>query len=171
MAQTKLTFESVYKENFSYVYNVIYMRLLHKETAEDLTSQTFLNAYSHFDSFDGTKASARTWLCSIARNLTIDHFRRAAIRPDTLTEKLPETPVEDEYEVLKDPINEEVRYLLSVAREEERELISLRYGMDLSPSEISKILGISPKAVSERLRRLIEKCRKIEKKRNVIDIF
>ncbi len=171
MAQTDNTFEMVYRDNFSYVYNFFYMKLLHKETAEDLTSQTFLNAYRHFPDFDSKKASARTWLCSIARNLMIDHFRRNAIRPDTPTETLPDTPVEDEYSIMKDPINEEVRYILSRIREDERELISFRYGMELSPSEISVILGISPKAVTERIRRLLEKSRKIEEGRNITDLI
>ncbi|SKB72522.1 RNA polymerase sigma-70 factor, ECF subfamily [Lachnospiraceae bacterium] len=171
MTRIETTFEGIYADNFSYVYNMFYMKLLHRETAEDLTSQTFLNAYSHFNEFNSSRASARTWLCTIARNLMIDYFRRNAIRPDTPTETLPELPVEDEYSVLKDPINQEVRFILSHIREEERELIAMRYGMDLSPAEISKILGISSKAVTERIRRLLEKSRKIEKDRNLADIL
>ena len=33
----KTAFEEVYEQNFKYVYNVVYMRVMHKETAEDIT--------------------------------------------------------------------------------------------------------------------------------------
>jgi RNA polymerase sigma-70 factor (ECF subfamily) len=43
--------------------------------AEELTQQAFLEAVRHWRSFDGRSASV-TWLCSIARNKLIDHYRR-----------------------------------------------------------------------------------------------
>lgn len=47
-------------------------------TAEDITQETFIAAYSNWDSFDGT--SEKAWLCRIASNKCIDYKREAARR-------------------------------------------------------------------------------------------
>ena len=46
--------------------------------AEDLTQETFLSAYRHFDTFTGTNEKA--WLCRIASNKCIDYLKSAAKR-------------------------------------------------------------------------------------------
>jgi RNA polymerase sigma-70 factor (ECF subfamily) len=44
--------------------------------AEELTQQTFIQATEHRKSFEG-RSSDITWLCTIARNKLVDHYRRA----------------------------------------------------------------------------------------------
>ncbi len=44
--------------------------------AEDLTQETFLSAYRHMNSFDGSNLKA--WLCRIATNKCLDFKKRAA---------------------------------------------------------------------------------------------
>ena len=43
--------------------------------AEDLTADTFEKALRHWRRFDPRRASARTWLCQIARTTALDWFR------------------------------------------------------------------------------------------------
>ncbi|MFJ8006225.1 sigma-70 family RNA polymerase sigma factor [Streptomyces fagopyri] len=50
------------------------------QSADDLTQDTFLRALDSLPGFEG-RASARTWLLSIARRAVADSFRRAAVRP------------------------------------------------------------------------------------------
>ncbi|MBO6132953.1 MAG: sigma-70 family RNA polymerase sigma factor [Lachnospiraceae bacterium] len=159
---TKNEFEAVYREKFSYVYNYVYMRVIHKELAEDITSQTFLNAFSHLDSFDPKKASVGTWLCRIAKNLITDHYRSSETRLTSPTEEYPETPFEDESLSTGDAINDEAKYLLEHLTPEERELIALRYGLDMKVTDIAEQYGITLKAASKRIQRILEKCRKLE---------
>lgn len=45
------------------------------QQAEDLTQETFIKAYRHQKQFE-QKASVKTWLFSIAHNLTKDYFRK-----------------------------------------------------------------------------------------------
>ena len=59
---------------------------------------------------------------------------------------------------------EEVKRLLSMLNEHERELIGMIYFQKMKNEEIGNVLGIAPKAVSERHRRLLAKCRKIVEK-------
>ncbi|CAM5659446.1 sigma-70 family RNA polymerase sigma factor [Streptomyces griseorubiginosus] len=48
--------------------------------AHDLTQETFARALDSLPRFEG-RASARTWLLSIARRAVVDSFRHAAARP------------------------------------------------------------------------------------------
>ena len=155
-------FEEIYQDNFSYVYNLIYMRVLHKETAEEICSDVFMRAYRSIESFDSEKAGARTWLCAIARNLLINYYKNSAEKKLELMKTLPETPVEDEYAVLKQGVNNEVRKLLGSISEAERELISLRYMMELSIKDIAELKGTTPNAMTHKIGRIIEKLRRME---------
>ncbi|MBJ6998817.1 sigma-70 family RNA polymerase sigma factor [Streptomyces griseofuscus] len=50
------------------------------QTAHDLTQDTFARAFGSLHRYEG-RASARTWLLSIARRAVADSLRRAAVRP------------------------------------------------------------------------------------------
>ncbi|MFG2797878.1 sigma-70 family RNA polymerase sigma factor [Streptomyces pseudovenezuelae] len=50
------------------------------QAAHDLTQDTFARAFGSLHRFEG-RASARTWLLSIARRAVADSLRRAAVRP------------------------------------------------------------------------------------------
>lgn len=50
------------------------------QSADDLAQETFLRALRGLPAFAG-RASARTWLLSIARRTVIDRYRMAAARP------------------------------------------------------------------------------------------
>ena len=50
--------------------------------AEDLTQETFLRAMRSLPRFEA-RASGRTWLLAIARNVAADHVRAAVARPRT----------------------------------------------------------------------------------------
>ena len=155
---SKISFEEAYNDNFSYVYNFLYAHAMHKEITEDLTSQTFLKAFEHFDSYDPERSSIRTWLCRIARNLMIDYFRANPAKRQVALEDAEELIHVDDYQVLKDPANREVYRLLSLLDPDERELISMRYFMDMSVSDIADTLGITLNAASKRIRRILSKC-------------
>ncbi|MGW1892234.1 sigma-70 family RNA polymerase sigma factor [Streptomyces sp. NPDC002004] len=50
------------------------------QTAHDLTQDTFARAFGSLHRYEG-RASARTWLLSIARRAVADSLRSAAVRP------------------------------------------------------------------------------------------
>ncbi len=67
-------FGQLYDHYVKKVYGFVYFKTMHREDAEDLTSQTFIKAMEKIRSFDpDTNFSA--WLFAIARNAVIDHFR------------------------------------------------------------------------------------------------
>ena len=160
----KESFEIVYEKYFSDIYNFIYGQILHRERAEDLVSDTFLKAMTNYDRFDPARASVRMWLTNIARNTLIDDYRKSSIRNHASLdddESYIEPSYEDEYKVLKEDDEREVYRILSLLSEQERELATMIYFQNMKNDEIGVILGINAKAVSERRRRLLAKCRKL----------
>ncbi|MCR5674371.1 MAG: sigma-70 family RNA polymerase sigma factor [Lachnospiraceae bacterium] len=172
MAQ-RLTFEEVYEQNFRYVYNVVYMRVLHRETAEDLTGEVFVKAWQHYDSYDPDIASAVTWLCAIANNEVKSYFRKASTSREIASDELPEVEQEDEADKQASTwaVNREAERILATLDEDERELFSMRLAADLSFKEIGEVLGISEKAATERYRRLLKKCRKLTEREKLEDFL
>ena len=66
----------LYEEHVWGVYGFFGYRVGSRADAEDLTQLTFERALRAWSRFDPDRASARTWLMSIAANLLIDHYRR-----------------------------------------------------------------------------------------------
>lgn len=170
----KEDFAAVYEQQFSAIYSYVYARILHRERAEDLVSEIFMKAMRHYDSFNPSIASVKTWLVNIARNTLIDEFRRAGRTQtyslDADTEYI-EPSETDEYPIMKNPVNQEAYRILKQLSDSERELIGMIYFEDMSNPEIGEILGINAKAVSERHRRLLAKCRKLESGKNLCDFL
>jgi RNA polymerase sigma-70 factor (ECF subfamily) len=76
--------------------------LVDRNSADDLTQETYLRALRGLRSFRGETA-ARVWLLTIARRTVVDHFRRQGRRPP-VTASLDTTPgVERIGPVLADP--------------------------------------------------------------------
>ena len=164
MSAEKQPFETVYLDNHKYIYNLIFSRLCHRQTAEDLTSDVFLRALRNYDGFDPEKASPRTWLCRIASNAVIDYFRK---KHDVLHENI-DLAAEmsggahyDEYPVISGETSYELSRAISRLPEHDREIIRLSYYEGKKNQELADILGTSPKAVSERKRRAIKKLIKL----------
>lgn len=140
-------FASVYDAQVSRIYRYHYYRTRHRETAEDLTSQTFLKALEHFSRYDAAKASASTWLFAIARNTLIDHVRRArpSVDVDDMEDFLPSGEhVERDVAARQDL--EQARALLHRLTAAQREIITLRLWDELSYAEIAQVTGKSEDA-------------------------
>ena len=138
--KAKRPMEEVYNDHFSYVYNLIYMHVLKRELAEDLTEDVFVKALAAYASYDPERAGERTWLSTIAGRLLIDHYRaEAASRSQPVEDEvLAAIPCEDEsLERVCDTANEAVRMLLSALEPGERHLLIMRYLMDMKNPQIA----------------------------------
>ena len=174
MRGEKETFEVVYEKYFSNIYNYIYGQILHRERAEDLVSDIFIKAMTHYDSFDPSRASVKTWLTNIARNALIDEYRKSGIRMhqslDDEESNFVEPSYEDEYQVFKEADQQAVYQLLSMLTPAERELAGMIYFQNMKNPEIGEVLGINAKAVSERHRRLLVKMRQLASKAGITEM-
>lgn len=156
-------FKKIYDKHFSCVYNSVYAMVHNVENAEDIVCETFLRAWNSFESYDPKISKPQTWLCNIARNIVFDRWRSESKKQTVNIENIEEPAAPEVIYDFENIENIEVEYLLSKLNAEERTLLSMRFYMNMKNSEIAEELSITTKAVSERYRRLMEKCKKILK--------
>ena len=78
-------FTELYRAHLRDVYSYAYYRIGNHHDAEDLTEQTFLQAYRHFDRAqrESNGRPLRPWLIRIAHNLATNYYRDRSRRPQT----------------------------------------------------------------------------------------
>lgn len=116
------------------------------QEAEDLTQETFFRLFKSLKKYDGKK-KFKAYLYTIANHLCIDQRRKA--RWDFLEE---ENLVQECEDILGVEQREEIDSLLKVISPEQREAVLLRYGEELSFSEIAKVTGCNLRTVQSRVR-------------------
>jgi len=154
--------EQLYVDHSDTVYRFVYLLVRQKETAEDLTQDTFYKAYKNLHHFNN-QSSVLTWLLKIARNVTYDHFRRKKIiqffkwgnENDIDTQNpSPESTAEK---------NEELSQLyaaLSRLKKDYRDVLILRKVNECSIKETAFILGWTEAKVKTKMSRGFEALRK-----------
>jgi RNA polymerase sigma-70 factor (ECF subfamily) len=120
--------------------------------AEDLAQEAMLSLWRKAHLFDPAKASAATWLFTIARNLRIDALRREK-RPEIDPEDLmPDAgPDADDAIALQDGEGR-LRLALKTLPPDQIAVIELSYFADKPHSQIAGELGIPLGTVKSRLR-------------------
>jgi len=127
---------ALYRAYGDELYRFTLTRLKDPALAEEVVQDVFLRAWRHRDRFDPQRASQRTWLFEIARNLTTDAYRRRSVRPLSMANGTagpePEQP--------GDPYGEavdrwQIEAALAALRPEHREVIQLVHFEGLSLDE------------------------------------
>jgi RNA polymerase sigma factor (sigma-70 family) len=157
------TFEQAYEDNVDRVYGFLAYRVGTRADAEDLTQLTFERALRNWHRYDAGRASPATWFISIARNALIDHHRRSGPRErvslshgDIGEGELPSIPGPDESLGL----GAELATALDGLRIRDREIVALRFGADLSISEIARTMDLSVSNVQQILSRTLRRLRR-----------
>jgi RNA polymerase sigma-70 factor (ECF subfamily) len=143
-------FSELYAAHANSVYRYLLSRTGSIPNAEELTSRTFVNAFTNLGSFRG-HGKFESWLMTIAHNLLANWFRDRGRRPPTtpLDEALqipsevpgPELTLEAQEETLR------VRAATAALAPERQRLITLKYVDGLTNAEIGQIIGRSEGAV------------------------
>ncbi|MGB2953003.1 MAG: RNA polymerase sigma factor [Gaiellaceae bacterium] len=125
-----------------------------RSVAEDLTAETFERALRKWRRYDPGRASARTWLCQLARSVALDHFRAEERRRRREASFASEEVAEEAFVEGLSPELERGLARLSAA---EREVVVLRVVLELDGETTARLLGISPSACSTRLSRALQR--------------
>jgi RNA polymerase sigma-70 factor (ECF subfamily) len=150
-----VSFAALAEEHLDDVYGYLVYLTRDRSLAEDLTADTFEKALRLWRRFDPTRASARTWLCQIARTTALDWFRSEERRQKREERAAP--PPDQVDVVFADGLSPHIEAALAELSAGEREVIALRVLLDLDGEEAARVLGISPTAVSTRLSRALKK--------------
>jgi RNA polymerase sigma factor (sigma-70 family) len=157
MDRAQTDFERVYDEHLSGVYAFLVYRLRNRERAEDLTQSTFERALRSWSRFDPRKASERTWLLVIARNLLIDDHRRQREDPVAVVDDRSLPTMDGPEQSLG--VSPQLMTALAELSDRDREVIALRFGGDLNGPEIAEMLGLSLANVQQILSRSLRRLR------------
>lgn len=149
MEESHQDFEQLYHIYSDDVYRFILMKIGDRQSAEDLTQDTFIRAYKNFHEFQH-KSSVKTWLFSISRNITIDFYRsnkKIFSLPDWFgfeTEQTVTTPAD----IIE--LGEEIELLyrtIKKLKKNYQEVLILRKIQEFSIEETAEILQCSASKV------------------------
>ena len=132
------------------------------EEAEDLAQDAMVKVLRKARLFDPSKASASTWIFTIARNARIDAIRRAskpALDPEEPALTPEESPRADDMCELTER-NARIRQALKVLPPDQLEVMRLHFYEDEPHSVIAERLGLPLGTVKSRLRLAFDKVRK-----------
>ena len=159
-AELDAEFTALYRAHLRDVYSYAYYRIGNHHDAEDLTEQTFLQAWRHFERArrESDGRPLRPWLIRIAHNLAANYYRDRARRPQSPLEDADVVSAPHETEQLVEG-REELRDVLDgVASlpDDRREALIMRFALGMDNREIARALGRSEGATKVLLHRAIK---------------
>lgn len=161
-------FDALVEKNEKRLFNAVYRMINDYEEAADITQETFVNAFRHFDHFRGD-SQVFTWLYQIARNLCINRIRQQerhrSIRTESLhqiagnqdslnvTRDIPDSSSAP-HQLLEDQeLQQRILAAVNALPTDYREIVLLREYQQLSYNEIVDVTGLSLENVKTRLSR------------------
>ncbi len=137
--------EELYREYSKIVYRFLLSLCRDAQLAEELTQETFLQAFLSLERFDGGSCKLSVWLCQIARHLFYQHLRKTGREVPTEQSRIPESVAADNTERAAVTKLELMDVLKEVQKlpPQMREVIYLRVMGQLSFREIGEIVGKS----------------------------
>ncbi|MEK7554606.1 MAG: sigma-70 family RNA polymerase sigma factor [Patescibacteria group bacterium] len=159
------SFDALYEHYLSPIYRFIYMKVSHREEAEDLTHEVFASCWQNLPRYRSKGFPFSSWLYQIARNKVIDHYRvkRSTIPLEDVDAELVaadfgiERALENRFAI------EKIRGALRTLTPDQQDVILMKFMEDLSHREIAAALSKSEGAIRliqhralNELRRLIQ---------------
>jgi RNA polymerase sigma-70 factor (ECF subfamily) len=166
-AQLDADFSDLYRAHLKDVYSYSYYRVGNHHDAEDLTEQTFLQAYKHFERAqrESDGRPLRPWLIRIAHNLAANHYRDRSRKPQSpLDESSPVATTHTTEDVVEGR-DELARILAGVTQlpDERREALIMRFALGMDNREIARALGKTDGATKVLIHRAIKQLEGIVK--------
>jgi RNA polymerase sigma-70 factor (ECF subfamily) len=158
-------FSDVYRTHLRDVYSYLYYRLGNHHDAEDLTEQTFLQAYRHFERAqrESDGRPLRPWLIRIAHNLAANLYRDRSRRPQSPLDESAPLAAPHSTEELVSGRDELARVLEGVKQlpDDRREALIMRFALGMDNREIARALGRSDGATKVLIHRAIRQLEEI----------
>jgi RNA polymerase sigma-70 factor (ECF subfamily) len=158
-------FSELYRTHLRDVYSYSYYRTGNHHDAEDLTEQTFLQAYRHFERAERESHGRplRPWLIRIAHNLAANLYRDRARKPQTPIEDTTVISATHTTEDLVEGRDELARILEGVKQlpDDRREALIMRFALGMDNREIARAMGRTDGATKVLIHRAIKQLEQI----------
>jgi RNA polymerase sigma-70 factor, ECF subfamily len=162
-------FAELYRSHLRDVYSYAYYRIGNHHDAEDLTEQTFLQAYRHFERAqrESHGRPLRPWLIRIAHNLAANYYRDRSRRPQTPIDDTDVLTAPHTTEALVEGRDELQRILEGVNElpDDRREALIMRFALGMENREIARAMGRTDGATKVLLHRATRQLEQIVKER------
>src|ERR671911_861373 len=164
-AKLDAEFSDLYRDHLKDVYSYSYYRVGNHHDAEDLTEQTFLQAYRHFaraqQESDGRPL--RPWLIRIAHNLAANYYRDRARKPQTPIDDAGVISAPHTTEALVEDRDDlkRIREGVDQLPDDRREALIMRFALGMDNREIARALGRTDGATKVLLHRAIKQLEEI----------
>jgi RNA polymerase sigma-70 factor (ECF subfamily) len=142
-------FGELYIRYFDHVYS--YLRVLFREDpheAEDLTQQVFTNVFEALPRYERRTRPFRAWLFTIVRNLAFTNFQRRSRSepsdPAELRRRFEEPAEEADLSALEWITDRELVIFVERLPLAQRQVLVLRFMLDMTTSEIARVLERNP---------------------------
>jgi RNA polymerase sigma-70 factor (ECF subfamily) len=159
-AQLDAEFSDLYRAHLRDVYSYAYYRVGDHHDAEDLTEQTFLQAYRHFERAqqESNGRPLRPWLIRIAHNLAANLYRDRSRKPATPIDESSNLTTLHTTEQLVEGRDELSRVLAGVQRlpDDRREALIMRFALGMDNREIARAMDRSDGATKVLIHRAIK---------------
>lgn len=134
-----------------------------REEAEEVLQDVFLRLYRHAERFEPGRASLRTWLFTVTRNLATSRIRKRYARPRKLAElDLHGVPFQTAVGSDDDPLpGILVRDALACLEQDERDLLDGAFYRGFSHAELAEVHELPLGTVKSRVRRALIKLRRL----------
>jgi len=133
--------DELYKQNAKIVYRFLYSLCHDEQLAEELTQETFLQAFKSLERFDES-CKISTWLCQIAKHLYYQYLHKHKVTIE-LDEQMLNNTSNTEKQVLNKIELMEILKEMQKLPEKMREVMYLKISGDFTYKEIGEILGKS----------------------------
>ena len=164
-AELDARFADLYRAHLRDVYSYSYYRVGNHHDAEDLTEQTFLQAYRHFERAqrESDGRPLRPWLIRIAHNLAANLYRDRSRKPASSIEETETLTALHTTEQLVEGRDQLSRVLAGVRQlpDDRREALIMRFALGMDNREIARALGRSDGATKVLIHRAIKQLEEI----------
>ena len=152
--RARAALQHLYRTEVRSVHGYLLARSGSRQVAEDLTSETFLNAADLFASGRGDEVSG-AWLMTVAKRRLIDHWRRGASQRERIERLGREFGLTPNHGDAADDVDVRGRVLAALESlpERHRAALTLRYLDEHSVSEVAELLGLGYQAAESLLAR------------------
>ena len=166
---SEAAFSDLVKKYLKPVYNFVYRLAYDRDTAEDLTQETFLKVWKNLERYNPEK-NFKTWLFTIAKNTAFDYLKKKKEIPfSRFTDEEGENWLENvmDEDVLPDEIlarsdlAEGLEKILEKLPPHYRAILLLHYKEDFTLHEIAEILGEPYNTVKSRHQRGLVKLKEL----------
>lgn len=144
------------------IFRYLYYRVGDLQTAEDLTSEVFIRMIDGLPEYNLDNSSFQAWLYRIARNLSIDHYRRLIKRKEIELDENQIPNHDNSLDLVERGLtNEKLSLALNQLSSNQRDVIVMRFVNGMSIREVAQVMKKSQDSIKGLQRRALMALREI----------